>query len=87
VSEVFRFEAQTQVSVLGPAYFESAPPVQLDTLTYALTLRFNQSMLPGLVVVFAKQDAFGLSLVSLVNVTLPYGTLSCPAACCLSYSR
>ncbi len=73
LSEVFRFDLQTQVSVQGPAYVPAVPPVRLDEFTFEVTLSFNRSMPVGLVLVFAKQDAFGLSRPSSFNVTLPYG--------------
>jgi hypothetical protein len=72
-TDVFVFTSQNQFTVIGPGSLPASAPVVVGTNRYKLTLLPDPSQEPAPITILAYQNAFGLSLPSSNNVTLPYG--------------
>jgi hypothetical protein len=75
-TDVFVFTSQNQFTVIGPGSLPATAPVVIGVNRYRLTLQPDPNQEPASIVILAYQNAFGLSLPSSNNITLPYGVQS-----------
>lgn len=73
LTDVFEFQSQVQVTAIGPGTFADTPPFILSPTSWIVTLLPDPSQVPGPILITTLQNAFGLSLRSTNNITLPFG--------------